>query len=470
MFIDEPTSGLDSSTAAGVVFALSRLVSSGAVTVLATIHQPAPPVFRLFDDLLLLKAGGEVCFFGPRPDAALFFASLGYSKPPEEPDMSDPDFLLLVVSSQQPPQLPGGAPSLPAAFARTPLAAAQAAAADAARDGRHMQLQPSPRGGRGGGACGAHANSMRREVALLCALRNLPRYRSPVYMFAHAYLFVVIGLVFASFFYSTNLDFEGIAATTSILFLSVSTPTFMASSFVADLTLERLVYTREFNDGYYRASSYVIAKVASNLPALALSALLYACVVYPSVGLRFGSGGDGFFFFALANFVNLVVAMLSGFAVTSLLPGEVAPLVLLPSWATIHVLASGFLIPRGALPRLWRWLYTCSYEQHLWAALMINQFAGQSYAQYCRGGTTIAALSRLLPSTAPPVDQQGLAFASAASGVSGCVDIQGADILHLFQLDRGVNRWASIGYAALTSVILFALFYVGVRTVRHERR
>ena len=39
-------------------------------TVVCTIHQPTTDVFLLFDNLLLLKRGGETVFFGPIGDQA----------------------------------------------------------------------------------------------------------------------------------------------------------------------------------------------------------------------------------------------------------------------------------------------------------------------------------------------------------------------------------------------------------------
>lgn len=63
IFLDEPTSGLDSRGALVVIRAMRRIADSGR-TVCATIHQPSAAVFDLFDDLLLLKRGGNTVFFG----------------------------------------------------------------------------------------------------------------------------------------------------------------------------------------------------------------------------------------------------------------------------------------------------------------------------------------------------------------------------------------------------------------------
>ena len=54
MFLDEPTTGLDSTNAAKVVDILSKLGSRHGVTVLLSIHQPRPDIFRLLDRILIL--------------------------------------------------------------------------------------------------------------------------------------------------------------------------------------------------------------------------------------------------------------------------------------------------------------------------------------------------------------------------------------------------------------------------------
>ena len=63
IFMDEPTSGLDSRAASVVMRAVKNIVATGR-TVVCTIHQPSSQLFKLFDNLLLLKKGGETVFFG----------------------------------------------------------------------------------------------------------------------------------------------------------------------------------------------------------------------------------------------------------------------------------------------------------------------------------------------------------------------------------------------------------------------
>ncbi|KAA8541749.1 hypothetical protein F0562_022901 [Nyssa sinensis] len=64
IFMDEPTSGLDARAAAIVMRTARNTVDTGR-TVVCTIHQPSIDIFESFDELLLMKRGGEVIYSGP---------------------------------------------------------------------------------------------------------------------------------------------------------------------------------------------------------------------------------------------------------------------------------------------------------------------------------------------------------------------------------------------------------------------
>ncbi|GME70203.1 unnamed protein product [Ambrosiozyma monospora] len=63
LFLDEPTSGLDSQTAWSILCLIKKLSNAGQA-IMCTIHQPSALLFAEFDNLLLLKSGGEVVYFG----------------------------------------------------------------------------------------------------------------------------------------------------------------------------------------------------------------------------------------------------------------------------------------------------------------------------------------------------------------------------------------------------------------------
>ncbi|KAK9232149.1 hypothetical protein WN943_022392 [Citrus x changshan-huyou] len=64
IFMDEPTSGLDARAAAIVMRTVRNTVDTGR-TVVCTIHQPSIDIFEAFDELFLLKRGGQEIYVGP---------------------------------------------------------------------------------------------------------------------------------------------------------------------------------------------------------------------------------------------------------------------------------------------------------------------------------------------------------------------------------------------------------------------
>ena len=463
LFLDEPTSGLDSATAAGVMASLRDLRKQGC-TLLCTIHQPSPSIWGMFDGLLLLHRG-RLCYFGQGGEAPChFLEAQGFQY---RAGWNVADWVLDTISSgldgfgeagstgAVPPEQRH---DFAAAYDQSQLCAAQAAAVAAERKGLPgMSVSSSE----------LYANSALREVALLVRWRGVARYATGLFAFSRIVLFASLGALFASFFYQQRLDLPGIAALNSIIFLTVSTPTYLGSVFVQDLISEREVYTREFHDSYYRVSSYVVAKVLSDIPPAVVAALVYTGILYPAVKLRMDA--EALLFFALCTFVNLMIAMLVGFTLSSVLPGEVAPMVLLPCYATLNTLVTGFLLTRATIPVIWRWLYTLSYEQWLWSALMVNQFEGQSFDRLCQGhNTTLQAVTAVFPGGVNATAAQ-LGLLSMLVHDTSCRPIQGTTLLAAFSLESR-SKWSSLGYSALTFPCLCAAFYTGVRCVKHERR
>ncbi|MFS8034983.1 putative ABC-type sulfate transporter [Helianthus anomalus] len=67
IFLDEPTSGLDARSSAIVMCTIRNTVDTGR-TVVCTIHQPSIDIFESFDELLLMKIGGQIIYAGPLGD------------------------------------------------------------------------------------------------------------------------------------------------------------------------------------------------------------------------------------------------------------------------------------------------------------------------------------------------------------------------------------------------------------------
>ncbi|KAE8711890.1 ABC transporter G family member 37 [Hibiscus syriacus] len=77
LFMDEISNGLDSSTSFQVVSCLQHLVHLTDATALISLLQPAPEIFELFDDVILM-AEGKVVYHGPHTYICKFFEDCGF--------------------------------------------------------------------------------------------------------------------------------------------------------------------------------------------------------------------------------------------------------------------------------------------------------------------------------------------------------------------------------------------------------
>ncbi|GLC42336.1 hypothetical protein PLESTM_001322300 [Pleodorina starrii] len=138
VMLDEMSTGLDSATLFTVIRWLSQAAKALQLTLVASLLQPPPEVFGLFDDVILLTEG-RVLYHGPVGDVVSHFRSLGL----DCPDRKDvPSFLLEITTPTGQREFAG--PELRARFNLPPpgaeeealgegdVAAAAAAAAAAA--------------------------------------------------------------------------------------------------------------------------------------------------------------------------------------------------------------------------------------------------------------------------------------------------------------------------------------------------
>ncbi|KAK2966796.1 hypothetical protein RJ640_008799 [Escallonia rubra] len=96
LFMDEISNGLDSSTTYQILACIQQLAHITDATVLVSLLQPAPEIFDLFDDIILVGEG-KIVYHGPRSQALQYFECCGF-RCPESKGISD--FLQEVVSGK----------------------------------------------------------------------------------------------------------------------------------------------------------------------------------------------------------------------------------------------------------------------------------------------------------------------------------------------------------------------------------
>ena len=74
LFLDEPTSGLSSRDSENILDLLKDLSLKGKL-IFVVIHQPSSDIFKMFDKLLILDAGGYLIYNGDPVDSIIYFKS-----------------------------------------------------------------------------------------------------------------------------------------------------------------------------------------------------------------------------------------------------------------------------------------------------------------------------------------------------------------------------------------------------------
>ena len=98
LFLDEPTSGLDAEAALTIVQFLKKLSMQGQA-IFCTIHQPSKSVISYFDNIFLLKRGGECVYFGPTDEACDYFTKNDEQLTFDAVNENPADFIIDVVGS-----------------------------------------------------------------------------------------------------------------------------------------------------------------------------------------------------------------------------------------------------------------------------------------------------------------------------------------------------------------------------------
>ncbi len=75
LFVDEPTSGLSSRDSENIMDLLKELSLRGKM-VFVVIHQPSSDIFKMFDTLLILDAGGFQIYYGNPIESVLYFRDI----------------------------------------------------------------------------------------------------------------------------------------------------------------------------------------------------------------------------------------------------------------------------------------------------------------------------------------------------------------------------------------------------------
>ncbi|CDO99881.1 unnamed protein product [Coffea canephora] len=350
IFMDEPTSGLDARAAAIVMRAVRNTVDTGR-TVVCTIHQPSIDIFEAFDELFLMKRGGQTIYAGPLGHRSQHLIEYFESVPgvTKIRDGFNPATWMLEVSSNAIEN------QLGVDFAEI------YSTSDLHRTNEELIKElsnPAPESKDLNFPTKYSQPSITQFKA--CFWKQYWSYwRNPQYNVIRFFMTTVIGIIFGVIFWDKGgqmrkqQDLSNLlgAMYAAVLFLG-GTNTSAVQSVVA---IERTVFYREKAAGMFSALPYAFAQVAVETMYVGVQTFVYSLLLYSMIGFQWEVAK--FFWFYYYVFMCFVYFTLYGMMLVALTPSYEIAAILMSFFLSFWNLFSGFLIPRMAIPVWWRWYY-----------------------------------------------------------------------------------------------------------------
>ncbi|KAI3803437.1 hypothetical protein L1987_31588 [Smallanthus sonchifolius] len=350
IFMDEPTSGLDARAAAIVMRTVRNTVDTGR-TVVCTIHQPSIDIFEAFDELFLMKRGGQEIYVGPvgrqSCDLIKYFQDIeGVSKITN--GYNPATWMLEVTTSSQ--ELAMGVDFTEIYKNSELYARNKALIADLS--------QPRP------GSSDLHFSTQySRSFFTQCQAclwkQRTSYWRNSPYTAVRFAFTTFIGLFFGSIFWDLGGKRKSVkdlgnsmgGLYTSVLFLGIQN----ASAVQPVVDIERTVFYRERASGMYSALPYAFAQMLVEIPYIFSQTVVYGLIVYAMIG--FDWTAVKFFWFLYFMFTCLLFMTFYGMMTVAITPNADIAAISAAAFYGLWNLFSGFIIPRPKIPIWWRWYY-----------------------------------------------------------------------------------------------------------------
>ncbi|XP_058192549.1 ABC transporter G family member 29-like isoform X2 [Rhododendron vialii] len=350
IFMDEPTTGLDARAAAIVMRTVRNTVDTGR-TVVCTIHQPSIDIFEAFDELLLMKMGGQVVYSGPLGFNSHKLIEYFEAIPgvPKIKERYNPATWMLEVSSV-------------AAEVRLGIDFSEHYKSSALYQRNKALVQefsaPPP------GAKDLYFPTQFSQLTWgqfkSCLWKQWwTNWRSPDYNLVRFFFTLAAALMIGTIFWQVGTKRDNTSDLTMIIGTMFSSVLFMGinncNTVQPLVAVERTVFYRERAAGMYSALPYALAQVIVEVPYVLVQASYYALIVYAMVGFEWTA--HKFFWFFFITYVSFLYFTYFGMMTVSITPNLQVAAFFAAGFFSFFCLFSGFFIPRPSLPQWWIWYY-----------------------------------------------------------------------------------------------------------------
>ncbi|KAL4625244.1 hypothetical protein ACB092_05G011200 [Castanea dentata] len=367
IFMDEPTSGLDARAAAIVMRTVRNTVDTGR-TVVCTIHQPSIDIFEAFDELFLMKRGGQEIYVGPlghhSSHLIKYFESIEGVKKIKD-GYNPATWMLEVTSSAEEITLGVDFSNVyrnSDLYRRNKVLIQELS--KPAPDKKELYFSTQ------------YAQSFFTQCMACLWKQHWSYWRNPLYTAVRFLFTIFIALTFGTMFWDLGSKtkrqqdlFNAMGSMyAAVLFLGVQN----ASSVQPVVAVERTVFYRERAAGMYSALPYAFAQVTIELPYVFAQAVFYGIIVYAMIGFEWTVAK--FFWYLFFMYFTLLYFTFYGMMTVAVTPNHHIASIISSAFYAIWNLFSGFIIPRTRIPIWWRWYYwACPVAWTLYG-LVVSQF------------------------------------------------------------------------------------------------
>ncbi|OVA06530.1 ABC transporter-like [Macleaya cordata] len=367
IFMDEPTSGLDARAAAIVMRTVRNTVDTGR-TVVCTIHQPSIDIFEAFDELFLMKRGGEEIYVGPlgRHSCHLISYFEGIQGVSKIKEGYNPATWMLEVTS--PAQETGLGVNFTEVYRNS----------EVYRRNKELikELSIPPPASKDLYFPTTYSRSFFSQCTACLWKQYRSYWRNPPYNAVRYFFTAIIALMFGTIFWDLGTKttrrqdlFNAMGSMyAAVLFLGVQN----TSSVQPVVAVERTVFYRERAAGMYSALPYAFGQVAIEIPYVFVQAVIYSLIVYSMIGFEWTVAK--FFWYFFFTYFSLLYFTYYGMMTVAVTPNHNIAAIIGSAFYGLWNLFSGFVVPRTRIPIWWRWYYwACPVAWTLYG-LVVTQF------------------------------------------------------------------------------------------------
>ncbi|KAG0454843.1 hypothetical protein HPP92_024135 [Vanilla planifolia] len=348
IFMDEPTSGLDARAAAIVMRAVRNTVDTGR-TVVCTIHQPSIDIFEAFDELFLMKRGGEEIYVGPLGHNSChlikYFEEIDGVR--QIKDGYNPATWMLEVTTQAQEETLGI--NFAEIYKDSDLYQKNKALIS--------DLSSPPPGSKDLFFPTKYSQSFLTQCNACLWKQHKSYWRNPSYTATRIFFTTVIALIFGTIFWklgkkvSTQQDlFNSLGSMyAAVLFIGIQN----GQTVQPIVDVERAVFYREKAAGMYSALPYAFAQVLIEIPHVFFQAVIYGLIVYSCISFDWTT--VKFFWFLFFMFMTFLYFTFYGMMAVAMTPNSDIAAIVAAAFYAIWNIFAGYLIPRPRIPVWWRW-------------------------------------------------------------------------------------------------------------------